>query len=356
MLGSLALLVAGEALAAGAKRGTAGALYIGCRQVDGGGYNVTGVDLEGATRFDLPLPDRGHAIACHPVRNEAVVFARRPGRFMVVFDPVAGEIRQRLDAAEGRHFYGHGVFTADGRYLLTTENAYETGAGRIAVRDAEDGYRQIDEVASHGIGPHDLCLLDGDQRLLVANGGIRTHPDHDRKKLNIESMRPNLSVLDLVSGACLAQAALPSELHKLSIRHLAVAPRGLVGLALQYEGSKRDAVPLIATFDGSSIRPFQHSAGLARSLRHYTGSIAFDASGAWLAVTSPRAHTVTIWHAESGELVDRVSLADGCGAAATPGKAGFLLAGDRLSLYRNGSLSDLPYASPTAWDNHLLRT
>ena len=46
----------------------------------------------------------------------------------------------------------------------------------IGVRDAQDGYRQIGELPSDGIGPHEATLMPDGKTLVVANGGIRTHP------------------------------------------------------------------------------------------------------------------------------------------------------------------------------------
>jgi hypothetical protein len=53
----------------------------------------------------------------------------------------------------------------------------------LGVRDATDGYRQIGELASFGVGPHELVLMPDGATLAVANGGIRTHPGRDRAKL-----------------------------------------------------------------------------------------------------------------------------------------------------------------------------
>ncbi len=83
-------------------------------------YRLVGLAVDGDIQFSLPLPARGHAAAAHPSRAQAVAFARRPGTFAVVIDCAAGAEIARLKAPEGRHFYGHGVFSADGSQLFTT--------------------------------------------------------------------------------------------------------------------------------------------------------------------------------------------------------------------------------------------
>ena len=301
-------LVAGLALRAGRARGAEGALFVSCRVDAEAGHHVTGIDASGRVRFDLPLPERGHGIAFRPGADEGLVFARRPGTFAVAFDPVAGIALRRIDAAAGRHFYGHGAFSPDGRYLFTSENDYEAGRGVLGVRDATDGYRQIGELASFGVGPHEVVLMPDGATLAIANGGIRTHPERDRAKLNLDSMAPSLAYLDLADGKLRGDYRLAEAHHQLSIRHLAVLGSGGVAIAMQYEGDMRDRVPLVGIHDGDRIRLLEAPAGVQAQMRQYGGSVAVD----------------------RGRQPDR-----GLGAARQP---------DHLLGCRRGRLSDLDHA------------
>ena len=165
----------------------------------------------------------------------------------------------------------------------------------VGIRDAEDGYRQIGEFASQGIGPHELVLMPDGATLAVANGGIRTHPDNDRA-MNLDTMQPSLAYLDLASGRLRDAFGLAARLHRLSIRHLAVNRDGLVAVAMQYEGSRRDRVPLVGLHDGGALRLLdapRHRAAHAP----VRGSIAFDQGGRLLAVSCPRGNLITFWDA-----------------------------------------------------------
>ncbi len=42
--------------------------------------------------------------------------------------------------------------------------------------------------------------MPGGRRLVVANGGLRTHPDTGRETLNPDDMSPNLALIDLATG------------------------------------------------------------------------------------------------------------------------------------------------------------
>ena len=165
-------------------------------QTRDGRYGVAILTEEGKLVHALDLPDRGHDITFDPVSRRSVVFARQPGTFAVVFDHAGEAEPVTIASVEGRHFYGHGVFSPDGALLYATENDFDNAAGMIGVYDATDGFRRIGEFATHGVGPHELLLCPDGKTLAIANGGIETHPDFGRAKLNIATMQPSLVFID----------------------------------------------------------------------------------------------------------------------------------------------------------------
>lgn len=357
------LLAGAAAWAAGpaAARRPRQELFVSCGADPDGGFLVAGLGADGTPRFQIPLPARGHGAACHPTRPHCVVFARRPGSFAYLLDTVAGSALRRITTIAGRHFYGHGAFSSDGRTLFATENDYASGRGVLGIYDAADGYRRAAEISSHGIGPHEMRLLPDNKTLAVANGGIRTHPDHGRAKLNLATMAPNLTLLDSASGALRGLARLPAELHRLSIRHLDVDPDGRLAVAMQYEGDRRDLVPLLGLYEGGDrIRLLEAPAPIARRMRQYSGSVAFDRSGARIVLSSPRGHLVTLWDARRATYLGSFDAPDACGLAATGTDCEILVTGGdghvRLVDGWRGTLSVLgPRASGPRWDNHIAR-
>jgi uncharacterized protein len=294
--------------------------------------------------FQIPLPARGHAAAAHPTRPQAVAFARRPGTFALVIDCLTGKVTARLEAPQGRHFYGHGVFSLDGNRLYTTENDYLAGAGRIGVWDTKT-YARIDEFASGGVGPHDIKRLPASDVLVVANGGIDTRPDAGRAKLNIPTMRPNLSYI--ADRTVIETRELPREMHKSSIRHLAVGHDGLVAFGMQWQGDV-DAPALVGLHRrGQDIRLLEG----AEDMHGYIGSIALSRDSRRIAVTSPRAGRVQVFDAVSETEIASQTLADVCGIA--PGGPDFIVT------CGTGALHDLADSTndrhPLMWDNHLVK-
>jgi len=325
--------------------------YLAAAREPDGSFALYGLDTHGASTFRVPLPARGHAGAGHPSLAEAVAFARRPGLFALVLDCARGEVLHRLTPPDGRQFNGHGVFSADGAALFTSEQRSDTSEGVIGVWDARAGYTRYDEFPSGGIGPHDLRLMPDGDTLVVANGGIATDPT-DRRKLNLPTMRPNLTYLSL-SGSIREQVELEAELRRNSIRHLAVRQDGLIGFAMQWEGEPGAAPPLLGLHRMGET-PVLAQAPLADELamQGYAGSVAFSGAGHEIAITSPRGGRVHKF-SDDGAFLAALSRADVCGLA--PMDRGYL-ASDGL-----GGLISIRAAGPTplaraecAWDNHIV--
>ncbi len=316
-----------------------------------GTFILCGISADLQIRFALPLPARGHAAAAHPSRPEAVAFARRPGTFAVVIDCVTGAQKAVLTCPESRHFYGHGAFSGDGSLLFTTENDFEAGVGRIGVWDTQQGYKRVDEWQSGGIGPHDIKRLPGTETLVVANGGIDTHPDTGRTKLNIATMRSNLAYV--TGGDVLEVVESPSHLQKNSIRHLAVGPDGSVALGMQWQGT--GAVPaLVGTHSrGRALTLLEAPANNLREMEGYVGSIAMSQNGSTIAVTSPRGGILQRYDTQSSRLCDTQRLTDISGVVAT--NTGFVFTTGTGLLVR---LADGEFTqekqSTVSWDNHLV--
>lgn len=353
----------GLAAAGGAPRlawaAAGGPAYLAAAREPSGDFALFGLDRTGGDVFRIALPGRGHAATLHPGAAEAVVFARRPGLFALVLDCARGTVCHRLSAPGGRHFYGHGAFLAGGDILATPENDIDSGAGVIGLWSRRRGYARVGEMGSGGIGPHEIRAM-GDDLLVVANGGIRTHPDRGRAKLNLADMRPNLSYLSL-SGDLLERLELSADLRRASIRHLAVGAGGQVAFAMQWQGDGAETVPLLGLHRRGN-GPVLASAGQAeqRAMGGYAGSVAFSPDGQRVAITSPRGGRLHVFDA-GGRFLRAERRQDICGLAPAPG--GFLTtdglggvfhaAAEAAEAEPAGGLSLLARAD-RAWDNHLM--
>lgn len=326
--------------------------YLSAAGVPDGSFVLCGISAVGRVLFQIPLPGRGHAAAAHPTRPEAIAFARRPGTFAVVVDCAIGAPTARLTAPHGRHFYGHGDFSEDGQWLFTTENDYENGQGRIGVWDAGNGYMRVDEFSSGGIGPHDIKRVPGTDTLVIANGGIDTHPDSGRTKLNIPTMRPNLSYVE--HGKVIETAALSQTLHKNSIRHIAVSSSGEVAFGMQWQGM--DGAPSLVGLHrrGHDIRLGSTSTEQARAMKGYIGSVAFTHDQTHVVATSPRGNLVQVLRASDGAEIRSLNIEDASGVAASGD--GFIVASGTGNIVRiDQAFASTIVPASLRWDNHLVQ-
>lgn len=332
--------------------------YMTCAGDRSGRFFAVGLDSDGAGRFAIALPARGHGLALSPAHVECVVFGRRPGSFAAVVDLAERAASRWIQPAPGRSFYGHGTFSADGMLLYATEHDDATGQGAIGVYDASRLYERIGELAAGGIGPHDVRLTPDGRTLVVAVGGILS--DKARDKLNIATMDPSVAYLDAQSGRLIEQLRPPPEWHKLSIRHLDITASGMVALAMQYEGDAGEPVPLVALHSRGGPLEFLRAADDAeRALKHYTGSVAFDSTGTVVAATSPRGNVVALWGVTSRAYLGAVSATDVCGIASY--EDGFVATGgDGVSRAVSfpaeyPEIEALAVSHDMQWDNHLVR-
>ncbi len=364
VLSGLACVAAASPLTAiGADVGAEpGATYWSSGQSFAGQNYVAGVDASGTLVGQAPLPDRGHALTARPGGGEAVMCARRPGTFMAVVDLRSGRVDRMVESPDGRHFQGHAVYASNGRLLFATENDFADGRGVIGIYDAADGYTRVGEMSSHEIGPHDIAMAPSGDALIVANGGILTHPDFGRAKQNLDTMAPSLALIDPRDGSLLAEHRLPADLHQLSIRHLAVRPDGAIAAAMQYEGPETDRPPLVGLLRGSGpIRLLSAPEPVQTQMANYCGSVTFDATGMVFAASSPRGGIITFWDAGAGGYLAEAQVPDGCGVAPDGTVGGFMISSGLGGHWRfsvvDGGLGRLGGigAPIVRWDNHMTR-
>ncbi len=323
-----------------------------------GDYGVGVVDDLGQILAEISLPGRGHGIAVSPDRSRFVAFARRPGTFAVSVRPFEDVEPELINSEPGRHFYGHGCFSADGHLLYAVENEFDTARGLLGVYDVSGRrVRRIGEIDTGGIGPHDILLGPDGRTLMVANGGIRTHPDRGREKLNLDTMTPSIVFIDRETGDIQAEHALDASLHQLSLRHMALDGTGRAWVGGQYEGPEGELPPLVGVFSKDEApRLTTIPDQIASGLRNYIGSVTANASGEVIATSAPRGGQTLFWKAATGDFLGSQSIADGCGVA--PIDQGSFLISDgngALSLVTDPASPFEILARPpgVSWDNHM---
>jgi len=331
-------------------------LHAAARRAKDGTYSAAIFTSDGRDVRAVALPERGHDITVCAVTRRCVAFARRPGNFAIAFSGDRTEAPITFTTVADRHFYGHGVFSRDGRLLYATENDFEGARGIIGIYDATAAFRRIGEFATHGVGPHDLPLLREQSVLVIANGGLREHPDigRGRRVLNPGAIETSIAYIDLRNGELL-------ELHRLgkpgrlSLRHLDVGRDDIVVVGAQVDGPAHQGHALIYKHRRQEmLRTLIFPNDLAARMAGYVSSVAVDKSGDVAAITSSRGSLVSLIDIASGDLLRTQPCTDTSGVSATSAPREFLITSGRGTVATVSQEEGLhmAVASPWEWDNH----
>ena len=309
-----------------------------------GSFGIAVLAEDGSVIERTPLPARSHGMAFSPATNHLVAFARRPGTFALVIDRSGQKQPITIAAAENRHFFGHGCFSPDGLTLYASENDFDANRGVIGLYDARDNYRRIGEYQTYGIGTHDLSVSDDGTLLIAANGGIETHPDFGRTKLNLDHMEPSLALIDAATGALVERHALPEKLRQLSTRHIDLDDKGRIWFACQYEGPRNDLPPLVGHFGkGEDLTFLSLPEDTTIGLANYVGAIAVNRREGLIGLTSPNGGRFVVLDAKTGGVLQDESVVDAAGIARAP-------RGFAVSSY-DGDFAGR--RDDVAWDQHI---
>ena len=309
---------------------------------------------------DFALPGRAHAVVRLGQSGRVMLVGRRPGTFAAIVDPSAlpGSTKFISPVAHFR-FAGHAAVDTDGSFV-TSELHEETAEGIVVLRDGASGAAR-ESWALGGIEPHDVLFAQDGARLVVALGGIALAAGVKGPPMNAGKIESAILELDPRSGRVLKRHALPSGMQSLSLRHLALAPDGetiVFGMQDQDRSRLRPAMGLLRLGRGIELMPLPSDDEGA--LRFYIGSVAIDASGCFVAATSPKGGMIGLWSLGSGGWLGGAKLADVCGLGADR-EAGCFWAtsgyGDvmRLRALEGGLATEAHWRSDASFDNHLLR-
>ncbi|TQX89503.1 DUF1513 domain-containing protein [Rhizobium sp. rho-13.1] len=317
----------------------------GIRAADGS-FAVATVTERGEIVDRVALPARAHGMAFSKATGHTVAFARRPGTYAMIFDPLGKAEPIVIAAAEGRHFYGHGTFSPDGRLLYASENDFDNNRGVIGLYDARNRFSRIGEYQTFGTGPHDMTVSDDGRLIVVANGGIETHPEFGRTKLNLDHMEPSLTLIDAATGALVEKHGLPAEYAQVSTRHVDIDASGRIWFACQYEGPRNSLPPLVGHFaKGEDLTFVTLPDDTTRALGNYVGAIAVNRHEHLVGVTSPVNGTAVTLDGRTGVVLKVESIDNAAGIA--PGADGFAVSSYDGTF--GGARSDV------AWDQHIVR-
>lgn len=134
--------------------------------------HILWMELDTGKQLRVKAPVMPHSFLQHPSAEKTVVVIEKAGSKAAVCDFQAGKTQKLIQCPKGFEFYGHGVFSGDGKSLYITRVDNSTGIGYLASYDAKT-YREQGQVQVAPGGVHDLHLLSDKKTLLVSSSGLQ---------------------------------------------------------------------------------------------------------------------------------------------------------------------------------------
>lgn len=286
-------------------------------------YVMSVIDLSDGKRDLVPMGFLPHGIHAHPQTQERLALFEKKGPGACEYDLRERRLLRVIAPVENRHFYGHGVYTADGAVLLSTEANVDSYEGAIGMRDSST-MQYLGAFPSYGQSPHECKLIDDGKTLVVTNGGGQ-----------LDGARPSVTYIDVATQRLLDTVHLESS--QLNAGHLAVAADGaLVVVSAPRQGLEKAGLGGVSM--GRPAPVLDRAAppqAVAARLHGEALSVAILDSRDLVAVTHPDGDLVTFWSLSQRRLIKTLSLHRPRGVALDSTQQAFIIScGEQAGLVR----------------------
>lgn len=166
--------------------------------VDGPG-NVSFYDLNERRLHSLEVGHHIHHVFQAEVRPQLAAGSTRWGPKATILSLKERSILHTLSAPTGLRFFGHGLFSGDGRHVLLSANDNTNTEGFILLYEVDSG-RFVERISTGGVFPHEFYRQD-EETLVVTN------------ERGIDPARGELVFLHLPSGKIVKRFGVPHATH-----------------------------------------------------------------------------------------------------------------------------------------------
>lgn len=338
-----------------------------------GNYQMlTRLGMDGSLTQAL-FPVRGHDVDISP-DGKLGFFGSMERDNYICFDPETLDlISIGKPFAKGWIGGGHGTYLQGGKLLAVSERAPkvsysgkpEKHYGRITLRDPET-LKVVESYSTHGISPHDICLLEDGRHLAIANYGSVVPKKGKEYGTPRQVVEPSVTVIDLEDGKLVAKRT--AEPGNIELRHLTARDIDRI-FAIQVklgkpgeeqsllknrqyayeadfsaqEGESFLPAPVIALLQDKSRFSELGGEELHNFMRHGL-SIRHDADHGEVLATFPSTHSLMIMDDSTGEIRQRIDTAAlgldyPCGLSLIPGSPFYAVSGywKNLFIFRRGT-------------------
>ncbi len=118
--------------------------------------------------IDVPL--RGHQISQHPFEKNLIFTSEKWGLKSVLVDLKTEKVLALAQSEDGTRFFGHSLFSGDGKYIICSELDDKIGESYLGCRDSRT-LKLIKRIPTRGIFAHQIASADNGKTVMVMNAG-----------------------------------------------------------------------------------------------------------------------------------------------------------------------------------------
>lgn len=150
----------------------------------------------------ITLPFMPHLTTQNPVKKEEMLSVQRWGKNSAIYDVNNPKDFKKIIAPRRSLFFGHGVYTPDGKHVLMSLMNFVESHGEIAYYEVAT-QKLLQRIPTQGLTPHEIQLSKDGKSLFVANSGQERHDVAE------ELVWPSIVKIDLETLAVVEKHKVP---------------------------------------------------------------------------------------------------------------------------------------------------
>jgi hypothetical protein len=282
----------------------------------------------------VETPFLPHHISIDPTNKYRVICFEKNGDNACEIDLETQTVVQHFRADDNRTFSGHGVFTGDGKKIISIESDRENHQGSINIRDSKT-FELMQTLPTLGLLAHDCQLMDNNV-LLVSNTGRDESGFHQPSLVSIDLNTEKLIERVKLDDAGLSNGGLNCGHFKVTEDNnlvIASAPNNTEDKTLSGGVSIRIQDEAIATMTEPEL-----------VIKRMTGEalgIEFNQPHDVVAITHPDASLLTFWSLQEKTLIKAYGIENPRGICQTLDQQNFIVSYGEDPAMAKVSTSDL---------------
>ena len=249
--------------------------------------------------FDLPFV--GHSIAQNPTKpSEIAIFSRWGDQSAILNLKDKKDIRI-IKEEKNHRFFGHGLYSKDGKRLFTSGRDDMKKTGEIVVRDTQS-LKVISRFSAYGRYPYELQFANSESEIVVAVAAEFKDVKHEKISDPHFSENSNFTTIKSINGNFVKIVKLEDD--EFSLMHFQISSDGWmvgVGSANERDTSEKKSLA-IAVSPAGKIKTLKISDDFQGSFFGETLGVTLFEKKSLVYITNPSNKLILVWNYKTQDL------------------------------------------------------